>query len=39
MPCIYAMRTGAIYRRSVMPWGSAVIAAVALVWLVQRAML
>jgi hypothetical protein len=39
MPVVYALRSGAIYRRAVMPWGSAVIAAVALVWLVQRAFL
>jgi hypothetical protein len=39
MPVIYALRSGAIYRRTVMPWGSAAIAAVALVWLVQRALL
>jgi hypothetical protein len=39
MPVIYAIRSGAIYRRTVMPWGSAAIAAVALVWLVQRAFL
>jgi HupE / UreJ protein len=37
MPIVYGLRTGALYRRAVMPWGSAVIAAVALVWLVQRA--
>jgi hypothetical protein len=38
MPVVYALRSGAIYRRAIMPWGSAVIAAVALVWLVQRAV-
>jgi hypothetical protein len=38
MPIVYALRSGAIYRRAIMPWGSAVIAAVALVWLVQRAV-
>lgn len=37
MPLIYALRTGAFYRRAVMPWGSAAIAALAMVWLVQRA--
>jgi hypothetical protein len=37
MPIVYGLRTGAAYRRALMPWGSAVIAAVALVWLVQRA--
>ncbi len=38
MPIVYGLRAGAVYRRAVMPWGSAVIAAVALVWLVQRAV-
>jgi hypothetical protein len=37
MPIVYALRTGAVYRRAVMPWGSGLIAVVALVWLVQRA--
>lgn len=39
MPVIYALRVGAFYRRAVMPWGSAAIAALALVWLIQRAVL
>ena len=39
MPIIYALRSGVIYRRTIMPWGSAAIAALALVWLVQRAVL
>ncbi len=39
MPLIYALRSGAFYRRAVMPWGSAAIAALALVWLVQRVAL
>jgi HupE / UreJ protein len=39
MPLIYGLRAGAFYRRAVMPWGSAAIAALALVWLVQRAFL
>jgi hypothetical protein len=38
MPLIYSLRSGAFYRRAFMPWGSAAIAAVALVWLVQRAI-
>jgi len=38
MPIIYAVRSGGFYRRAFMPWGSAAIAAVALVWLVQRAI-
>jgi hypothetical protein len=39
IPIIYGMRSGVFYRRAVMPWGSAAIAAMALVWLVQRAVL
>ena len=39
MPIVYALRSGTFYRRAVMPWGSAAIAALALVWLVQRALL
>lgn len=39
MPLIYGLRSGIFYRRAVMPFGSAAIAAVALVWLVQRAFL
>jgi hypothetical protein len=39
MPLAYALRRGALYRRAVLPWGSAAIAAVALVWFVQRAFL
>ena len=31
------LRTGDLYRRTVMPWGSAAIAGLALAWLVQRA--
>jgi hypothetical protein len=38
MPMVYALRSGVLYRRAIMPWGSALIAAVALVWLVQRAV-
>jgi hypothetical protein len=37
MPLIYLLRTLAIYRRGVMPWGSALIVGLASVWLVQRA--
>jgi hypothetical protein len=37
MPIVYGLRAAALYRRAIMPWGSAAIAAVALVWLVQRA--
>jgi hypothetical protein len=39
MPVIYAIRQGRLYRRALLPWGSAAIASVALVWLVQRAFL
>ena len=38
MPIAYAVRSTLVYRRAVLPWGSALIAAVALVWLVQRAL-
>jgi hypothetical protein len=37
MPLAYVLRSTAFYRRGVMPWGSSAIAALALVWLVQRA--
>jgi hypothetical protein len=37
MPVAYAVRATAFYRRTVMQWGSSAIAALALVWLVQRA--
>lgn len=37
MPLAYAIRTTNFYRRTVMQWGSSAIAAMALVWLVQRA--
>lgn len=37
MPLAYALRATRFYRRGVMPWGSAAISALALVWLVQRA--
>jgi hypothetical protein len=36
MPIFYGLRAGVFYRRAVMPWGSAAIAALALVWFVQR---
>jgi hypothetical protein len=39
MPVAFLLRHAALYRRAVMPWGSAAIAALALVWLVQRALL
>ena len=37
MPVAYAIRATRFYRRGVMPWGSSMIAALAMVWLVQRA--
>ena len=39
MPLIYGLRSAILYRRAIMPFGSAIIAALALVWLVQRAFL
>ena len=39
MPVVYALREGNCYRRAIMPWGSAAIASLALVWLLQRAFL
>lgn len=38
MPCAYLWRRTSFYRLALLPWGSAGIAALALVWLVQRAM-
>jgi hypothetical protein len=37
MPLAYLLRSTVFYRRAVMPWGSSAIAALALVWFVQRA--
>jgi hypothetical protein len=37
MPCIYVLRSATVYRRTLVPLGSAVIAAIAFVWFVQRA--
>jgi HupE / UreJ protein len=37
MPIAYLLRSTLFYRRGVMPWGSSAIAALALVWVVQRA--
>lgn len=39
MPLVYLMRSSLFYRRALLPWGSAAIASLALVWLVQRALL
>jgi hypothetical protein len=38
MPCAYGWRHTAFYRRAILPWGSATIATLATVWLVQRSM-
>ncbi|MGH8133024.1 MAG: HupE/UreJ family protein [Steroidobacteraceae bacterium] len=38
MPIVYGLRSSVFYRRALMPWGSAVIASLALIWLVQRAV-
>ena len=39
MPIAYAVRGANAYRRAVLPWGSAAIATLALVWFIQRAFL
>ena len=39
MPVVFQLRTGRLYRTAFLPWGSAGIAALAFVWLVQRAVL
>ncbi|MBV8496235.1 MAG: HupE/UreJ family protein [Gammaproteobacteria bacterium] len=39
MPAVYAVRGAEVYRRALLPWGSAAIATLALGWLVQRAFL
>src|ERR1700689_4175684 len=39
MPIAYAVRRVSAYRRAVLPWGSAAIASLALVWFIQRAFL
>jgi hypothetical protein len=39
MPLVYAVRSRPFYRRALLPWGSAAIASLALVWLAQRAFL
>jgi hypothetical protein len=38
MPLAYLARSTVFYRRGVMPWGSSAIAALAMVWFVQRAV-
>lgn len=37
MPAVYALRNVEVYRRALLPWGSAAIATLALGWLAQRA--
>jgi hypothetical protein len=39
MPVVYALRSTVFYRRALLPWGSAAVASIALVWFVQRALL
>jgi len=39
MPVAYALRRLSVYQRALLPWGSAAIALLALVWFVQRAFL
>lgn len=39
MPVVYWLRNDTRYRRALLPWGSVSIAAVASVWLIQRALL
>ena len=39
MPLVYAARRLDVYRRTLLPWGSAAIAVVAMTWLLQRAFL
>jgi len=38
MPVVYRLRAGSLYRDTLLPWASAAIAGLALVWLVQRAV-
>ena len=37
MPVVYQFRARPLYRHTLLPWGSAAIAGLALVWLIQRA--
>jgi hypothetical protein len=39
MPVVYALRAGHFLPPGIMPWGSAAIASLALIWFVQRAFL
>jgi HupE / UreJ protein len=39
MPLAYALRHLNAYRRAILPWGSAAIAGIALVWFIERAFL
>jgi hypothetical protein len=38
MPAAYLLRQGMLYRRALMPWGSALIVILATIWLLQRAL-
>jgi hypothetical protein len=37
MPLAYLLRATRLYQRALLPWGSTAIAALAVVWLIQRA--
>jgi hypothetical protein len=39
MPLIYVLRSRVLYRQALLQWGSGAIAAIALVWFIQRAFL
>lgn len=39
MPLAYALRARVLYRQAFLPWGSGAIAALALLWFIQRALL
>jgi len=39
MPLVYALRARVVYRQTLLQWGSGAIAAVALLWFIQRAFL
>jgi hypothetical protein len=39
MPLVYLLRRRVLYRNALLPWGSGAIAALALLWFIQRAFL
>ena len=39
MPLVFLLRSRLLYRRGLLQWGSGAIAAVALLWFIQRAFL